>query len=326
MLLALRALNLGDLLVAVPALRALRGRYPEHRLVLATNPSLGPVVELLAAVDGHLPHRGLQPPDLSLADIDATGPGPAVDIAVDLHGVLPESIQCLEALRPRQLVAFACPEIGRLAGPPAALDQPEHEVDRWLRLVASVGAQGDRDDLHLPMPPGSNRDMGYVIVHPGAAYGSKRWPLDRFASVAAELQQRTMPVLVTGNESEQILTAELVRRARLPHTADLGGQTHLRDLLRLIAGARLVITGDTGVAHIATAFRTPSVVLFGPASPRLWGPPESGPHIALWHGDDEHEVLVDEPDPALLSITVDEVLEAAHRALATPRRSAFALL
>jgi ADP-heptose:LPS heptosyltransferase len=81
----------------------------------------------------------------------------------------------------------------------------------------------------------------------------------------------------------------------------------------MVASARLVVSGDTGVAHLATAYGRPSVVLFGPASPRIWGPPAGGRHIALWHGDTEREVLTDAPDPALLAITVDEVLDAVTR-------------
>jgi ADP-heptose:LPS heptosyltransferase len=76
----------------------------------------------------------------------------------------------------------------------------------------------------------------------------------------------------------------------------------------LVATARLVICGDTGVAHVATAYGTPSVLLFGPVPPRLWGPLR-GPHRVLWHGG-TGDTFADEPDPGLLRITVEEVLDA----------------
>jgi ADP-heptose:LPS heptosyltransferase len=71
-----------------------------------------------------------------------------------------------------------------------------------------------------------------------------------------------------------------------------------------------VLAGDTGVGHLATALGRPSVLLFGPTSPSRWGPPPDGRHVVLWKGStgDPH---ADEPDPGLLRITVDEVLEAA---------------
>src|SRR5205823_1228874 len=94
-----------------------------------------------------------------------------------------------------------------------------------------------------------------------------------------------------------------------------------------------VVSGDTGVAHLATALRTPSVVLFGPVSPRLWGPPEDARHLVLWAGrtGDPH---AGSPDAGLLEITPEQVLQALLAAggqlaggltgirLSLPRRSA----
>ncbi|WP_162795410.1 glycosyltransferase family 9 protein, partial [Nonomuraea lactucae] len=81
-------------------------------------------------------------------------------------------------------------------------------------------------------------------------------------------------------------------------------------LVGLVRHARLVVSGDTGVAHLASAFRAPSVVLFGPVSPALWGPPPGGRHVALWAGlnGDPHG---DRVDPGLLEIGVSEVVDAA---------------
>jgi ADP-heptose:LPS heptosyltransferase len=87
----------------------------------------------------------------------------------------------------------------------------------------------------------------------------------------------------------------------------------------LVATARLVICGDTGVAHVATAYRTPSVLLFGPVSPHLWGPLH-GPHQVLWHGG-TGDTFAEEPDPGLLKITTEEVLDAAGGVLCGPGES-----
>lgn len=300
-LLALRALNLGDLLVAVPALRALRRHWPEHELLLATNPAHAPVVDLMGAVDRLVPHRGLHPPAVLHPDI-----------AVDLHGVLPDSVRALQAVGPQRLVAFATE--GHPDGPQP--DPGEHEVQRWCRLVAWAGAQPEPDDLLLPAPDVPTTHPGATLVHPGAAWGSKRWPADRFATVARELVAAGHDVVVTGSPAERELTEQVRVAAGLPWDADLGGRTSVESLLALVARARLVVTGDTGVAHLATAFARPSVVLFGPASPRLWGPPRRPYHRALWHGDGEREVLVDEPDPVLLAIDVSEVLSAVDEVVA----------
>jgi ADP-heptose:LPS heptosyltransferase len=148
-------------------------------------------------------------------------------------------------------------------------------------------------------------------VHPGAAFGSKRWPVDRFAAVAAALG-RASPVLVTGSPAERPLAAEVAARAGLPADRVLAGTTDLGQLCDLVAAAGLVVSGDTGIAHVASACGTPSVVLFGPVDPAQWGPPTGGPHVALAHPATRRGArFADEPDPALLAIGVDEVLGAA---------------
>src|SRR4029453_315150 len=88
------------------------------------------------------------------------------------------------------------------------------------------------------------------------------------------------------------------------------GQGGVPPIARLVAAADRVVCGDTGIAHLATALRTPSVVLFGPTSPALWGPPPHPPwHRALWagtSGDPPGQL----PDPGLLAIDVDQVTAA----------------
>ena len=91
------------------------------------------------------------------------------------------------------------------------------------------------------------------------------------------------------------------------------GRTTLSQLAQLVARAAVVVCGDTGMAHLASAFCTPSVVLFGPVSPAAWGPPADGPHLVLWHGDGTGDPHADAPDPALLRITPDEVIAAVSR-------------
>jgi ADP-heptose:LPS heptosyltransferase len=103
--------------------------------------------------------------------------------------------------------------------------------------------------------------------------------------------------------------------ARLNHDAVLAGRTDLADLAALVAGARLVVCGDTGVAHLASAYATPSVVLFGPVSPALWGPPVDGPHITLWRGGHPGDPWAERPDPSLLLVDADDVIEHAERLL-----------
>jgi ADP-heptose:LPS heptosyltransferase len=109
--------------------------------------------------------------------------------------------------------------------------------------------------------------------------------------------------------------ASTLLRAGVPAPDVLAGRTGLRELAEVVAAADRVVCGDTGVAHLATAYRRPSVVLFGPVPPALWGPPRRRQHVVLWHGDGTGDPWGPELDPALARISVDEVTTALDRLL-----------
>lgn len=304
-ILVLRALGLGDLLTAVPALRALRRAFDGERLVLATRENLRDIVELIDAVDELLPTAGLG---------GLSWPGEPPRLAVNLHGRGPESIHDLLAQDPLELITHRHPDIPGVEGPdwPAEV----HEVDRWCRLLEAARIPADRTDLALPPPPGPSPATDAVVIHPGAAFAARRWPPDRYARVARALAERHR-VVVTGNAAEVPLAREVAEAAGLPDEAVLAGDAGLAELAATVAEARLVICGDTGVGHLATAYGTPSVLLFGPTPPRLWGPPpEARQHTVLWVGDvgDPHG---DDPDPGLLLLREERVLTAAEDLLRT---------
>lgn len=313
--LVLRALHLGDLLVAVPALRALRCGLPQHRIVLATDGLLAPLVAWSGAVDELLP---------TLDPAALRWPGPPPDVVVNLHGAGPQSHRALDALRPERRIGIAHPGLAhpgwrgpRWADVAACC---AHERARWCAVLAHHGMPGDPADLRLARPPGHRVHPAPVLVHPGARYGSKRWPVDRFGAVAAALDAPDRPVLVTGSVAEEALAWQVTDAAALPSGRALAGCTDLGELARLVAGAALVVSGDTGIAHLAAAFGTPSVTLFGPVGPARWGPPADGPHLTLGRGDGEGEPFAGDPDPALLAVGVPDVLVAADRALIAGQR------
>jgi ADP-heptose:LPS heptosyltransferase len=304
--LVLRAIGLGDLLTGVPALRALRAALPEHELVLAAPAVQEPLVGLIEAVDTLLPTAELAP-------VGWAGEPP--DVAVDLHGNGPASKRLLQELRPGRLVAFAGPGGGGAPVPGPAWDPDEHETRRWCRLVTSAfDVVADPRDLRLAVPDVPPLVPDAVVVHVGAASRSRRWPEERFAAVARWAAESGHAVVLTGSGAEAEAAERVRRAAGLPAEAVVAGRTGLADLAALVARARLVVSGDTGTAHLASAYATPSVVLFGPTPPQRWGPPP-GPHTVLWHGTGVGDPHGDDVDPALLRITVEEVVAAAERRL-----------
>ena len=294
-LVVLRALGLGDLLTALPALRGLARAFPAHRRILAAPGALAPLALHSGAVDAVHDTQALVPLDLELW---------RADVAVNLHGKGPTSREILARTRPGRLISFGN------GGP--AWRAEEHEVERWCRLLEESGIEAGAFDLDLeppstPVPPAVR---GATIVHPGAASPSRCWPVERFAAVARTERAAGRKVIVTGGRHERLLGEFLAELAGLPRHAVLAGRTDLLGLAALVAAAGRVVCGDTGVAHLATALRTPSVILFGPVSPASWGPPADRPwHRALWagHTGDPHG---SRPDPGLLEIQVGDVLHA----------------
>ncbi len=307
MILVLRALGVGDLVTAVPALRGLRAGLPGRELVLAAPDWLAPLARLAGAVDRVLPTTG---PDRIAVDRTAAGGGG-------------------QPARPGAAVA---PGAGRASGPagcsPTATRRPGTRTARpgattstrsrrWCRLLHAYGLPADPGDLALRRPAPGGVPAGMTLLHPGGKIAAKRWPAERFAGLARELTARGHRVAVTGSAGERALAERVARDGGLPPEAVLAGRTGLAELAALVAGARLVVSGDTGVAHLATGYGTASVVLFGPVPAAHWGPPADRPrHRALGaieatpvnrdltgsHGVGSH--------PTLNAIGIDEVVAA----------------
>lgn len=293
----LRATGIGDLATVVPALRGLRAAYPDRSLTLGAPGWLDPLVRLTGVVDRHRPVSSLTDP----------WPGPPAQLAVNLHGRGPESHRLLLAARPSRLYAFAAVDAGHLDGPQWRED--EAEAARWCRLLDWYGIGADPDDLALPHPPAAGMPVGAAVVHPGAKHPRRRWPARRFAEVAQALVRRGYDVVVTGSTDEVPLARRVAQQAQLPHKAVLAGRTDVGQLAAVIAHARLLISGDTGAAHLATAFGTPSVLLFGPMPPWRWGPPPGRPaHRVLWRPDTGPRRVTTGGDPALLALATAEVI------------------
>lgn len=234
--------------------------------------------------------------------------------AVNLHGSGPQSIDRLLGLEPSELISHRHPDRPQVSGPD--WDADRHEIDRWCSLLEWYGIPTDRGDLALDPPPTRSCCPGAVVIHPGASYRSRRWPEERFAAVARALAGEGHDIVITGTAGERPLCCWTAERAGLPRDVVLAGQTGLTELAALVAEAELVICGDTGVGHLATALDTRSVLLFGPTPPDRWGPTvDRGRHIALWAGR-VGDPLGHRRDAGLLRLQVDDVVQVAHQVLA----------
>lgn len=216
-------------------------------------------------------------------------------------------------------------------------DAPDHlpedlpEPERALAIAAAAGYRLPVDDpgglAVLPPPPlgdllaplrHETRDRPYVVLHPGAAVGARRWPATHHRRAAGLLADDGVAVVVTGGPDERALTADVAAGAGPGRALDLGGGTGLAELSAVLAGAEAVVVGNTGAAHLAAAVGTPVVSLFSPVVPALRWRPYRVPQVLL--GDqtapcrDTRARDCPVPGhPCLTGVTPEEVRDAVRR-------------
>ncbi|MCD6674110.1 MAG: glycosyltransferase family 9 protein [Burkholderiaceae bacterium] len=299
----LRALQLGDTLCAVPALRALRLECPHASITLVGLPWARSLPERLPgylddfmAFPGFpgLPEQPAHPPAFARFVLDARSRG--FDLALQMHGDGHVSNRVARLLGARRIAGFTrAGEEGDVRPDGAWLRYPQrgHEVRRLLALTRFLGCASRDESIEFPLLAGDVeelRDSGlsqrlapgrYICIHPGARSADRCWPLEHFASVADTLHDATgLPIVVTGCERERELSARLRSRMRAP-AIDAAAPISFGALAALIADARLLVSNDTGVSHLASALRVPSVVVFSQSDPQRWAPLDADLHRAV---------------------------------------------
>jgi len=317
----LRALFLGDLLCASPALRALRRRFPAAEITLIGLPWAADLAARWPYLDRFAPFPGW--PGLAEVPFDpvrteaflAAARGDRFDLAIQMHGSGPASNGFVAALGARETVGYSLTADARLT---ACLPwtEEEHEIRRWLRLVAltprppfprvgegeqnlspqdwGVGGDGggaERPDF--PTTPAERRrarallaaappgDGPLVALHPGAKDAARRWPPERFAALGDALAARWGARLLLTGGDGERALTAAVRSSLRARSLDLAGTTDLGTFAALIAGLDLLVTNDTGASHLAAAAGTRSVVLFGPSRPGRWAPLDRERHSVI---------------------------------------------
>ncbi|MDQ4128596.1 MAG: glycosyltransferase family 9 protein [Actinomycetota bacterium] len=307
-----RGLYLGDLIAAAPALRSLRRGYPGAEITLVSLPwaaALAPHLEDL--VNRLVPYPGAPGLDGAgsaeeLEEFLARARAERFDLAVNMHGRGPISTGLVARFGAQRTASF----VGGKGSDVPALDvevpwdAETHESRKLLLLAEKVGGAITRAyDSSQPELRVREEDKRralallrprkpLALVHPGASVPEKRWPGETYGRVADSLVSCGYDVAVTGSAGEKELT-RLVSEAG-PGSLNLGGQTDLSTLIALVARASVVVSNDTGPAHLAYALRTPSVTLFGPSTDASrWGPLDGERHTVL-EGNPISSILVED--------------------------------
>jgi ADP-heptose:LPS heptosyltransferase len=309
---------LGDMLCAVPALRAFRGAFPATEIVLvglAWARAFAARFDHL--VDGFLELPGFPglpevPP--RVADLPAfltEAQRRRFDLVVQLHGSGRVTNTVALLLGGRRTAGFyvrgePCPDEQLFVPYP---DQG-HEIHRLLRVPEHLGVALDGDRLEFPLRPDDEEELArlapelahgeYACVHAGAR-SARPWPPDRFAAVGDALAARGLRVVLTGSDAETDVTRRVSELGRAP-AFDLAGKTSLGALAALLAGARLLVSNDTGVSHLAAALRVPSVVVVTTSDPDRWAPLDRERHRVVVRPDTAARVVAE--TDALLAATI----------------------
>ena len=286
-----RALQLGDLLVAVPALRALRAQFSNAEITLIGLPWAKSFVQRFHRyVDRFVEFAGYP----GIAERDMVPERTACfieeqrsydyDLVIQMHGSGEASNEFAFALGGKITVGYYKGRApARLTvGAPYPDDQPE--VLRNLGLVKLLGCTNDDARLEFPL---FNRDRAeaaallrrlpranrpWIGLHAGARPPARRWPAEYFAMVADDFAWRFGgQVILTGGPGEEATVQAVVERMKTQPVC-LVGETSLGGLAALISELDLFVSNDTGPAHIANAVDTPSITIFGPADYRRWAP------------------------------------------------------
>jgi heptosyltransferase-1 len=187
------------------------------------------------------------------------------------------------------------------------LEAAAGELIRPARVELPVDARAEAS-CKARLAQWTDASRGLVLLAPGAGWGAKQWPAERYGEVAAALAEAGYRVLVNAYSMEDPLALTVVRAS--------GGSANvfpcdMAELIALTRQVNLVIAGDTGPLHLAAVLERPVVALFGPTDPARNGP-YGTPSRVLRHGEArrDHRRRT-EPEAALLAISVDEVVAAA---------------
>lgn len=309
-----RPLKIGDLLVVVPALRALRAAFPDAVIDYIGLPETKELAwRFRMYLDGFVPFLGL--PGLPEREWQAA------DLVRFLRGMQRRKYDLLLQMHGSgRVVNYFVPLSGaRITAGYASKDayrpnddwfapypEDKHEIHKFLDLLTFLGVPAADDSLEFPVSKRDERDLQQLVqfdkphacIHPGSA-SSRRWSADYFAAVADACSAMGLRPVLTGSKDEVELARSVAERTKSGAVV-LAGKTSLGTLAALLKNAEFYIGNDTGPAHLARALDVPSITIFFNADPARWGPLNTSRHRV---------VLADEATPETVIKQIKELFK-----------------
>ncbi len=272
---AIQLKRIGDLILTLPALEALRKAYPAARITLVIDGGTAELAPAIRCVDRVLVYKK-----------NSLNPGTFFrlifarhDAVLDFTGT-DRSALLTSLTRATRRVAFQWAEKNSLRSRSYTqfIESPvreKHTIDHYLDLLAGVDVTPTPAELHLYLPDSARSlvlDSSYIVMHAGAARAEKYWQPERWAAVIDHCQnEMKLPCVLIGGHSEMEQQAiREIREKTRSSFIDMSGKLSLLESAAWIKNAKLFIGIDSGPSHLAAASRTPQITLFGPTNPFHW--------------------------------------------------------
>lgn len=295
-----RALYLGDMLLAVPALRSIRAGFPDAEITLIGLPWAADFTRRFSHyIDRFVEFAGY--PGIAEVEVDpvrtrrflAEQRAYKYDLVIQMHGNGQTSNPFVLDLKARMTAGYyektaKSSRVQLTYGMP----YPDHwpEVLRNLGLARLLGCDGNSTALEFPlfqedqskatnllrMLPRAHRP--WIGLHAGSRSPARRWPTRYFAQLADYFANRYNAQIILTGSSDDSSTVQEVAGYMKARPLDLAGKTSLGGLAAIISQLDLFISNDTGPSHIANAVDTPGLTIFGPADPLRWAPLNQARH------------------------------------------------
>jgi predicted lipopolysaccharide heptosyltransferase III len=284
--LVVRLRSIGDTVLATPSLFALKRFLPHASIDVLLEDWVAPVLDGFPYADDVITiQRGSAS---SRARVAHRLRARRYDVVYNLHGGTTATLLS-RASGAKHRVGYRNYQYARLhnhLAPPATLlwgREKTHSAEQQLALLGWTGVPvSDRPPTHLAVTSDAAeriserlhnaglRDRSFAVIHPAAAFDTKRWAAGKFASIAEQLVGDGLPVVIITTPAEAPLVEEMKKSSSVAvrHFNDLS----LPDVVALLARARIFVGNDSGIAHIAAAVQTPSVVIFGSSNTTHWRP------------------------------------------------------
>jgi heptosyltransferase II len=286
--------RIGDLIITTPAIKAVRNAYPDAHIAMIARPYAeeilrgSPYIDEIILYDKYGKHKSAWATLGFALRLRKRG----FDRAIIFHPTNRMHIISYIADIPRRIgydnnMGFLLTD--RIKNTKHL--GLKHERDYALDMLKALGIDSDEKELFMPMDSndilraeeiisynGIKKNEKFIVIHPGASCASKIWPSERFAKLADILMERhhVKIVIVGGIGEKDIFCADAVRRFMQNEAVSIAGKLNLRTLAALMKRSILFISNDSGPVHIAVAFGTPVIDIFGRAQPGLsplrWGP------------------------------------------------------